>query len=459
MISSALLCLAISFHQPGVSKAEPISAPSTSDKPTQDTAIPPSDQPNKPVNRFSITLSSAFDLADRNNPELLATLKNMDMARAQLKTAAAIPNPQLAIQAGFGNPYTKVISGNTQQVGANQLIELGGKRSARMNLAKANLDLTAKQLEAQRFEIRCRVRKAYAELAAAEANIELVENQRGLIERLHKIAARRAMAGAAPASEEIQAQLALDQFDALRTSALARLRQASIQLDYLLGYKPERDLDVEDNGLFKLSAKKNELVPQPDYDFPPIEELLKQAYMQRLDLKASELQTAAGVQAFKLARKQAIPDLLLGSGYVFSTFAVSQHAPFQQGAYLNANVDIPIFYRHQGEIAQAKAQIEQARLQVSAKKAQIETDVHAAYTELMAARSNIKNFRETLIPRARDVVRMSQRSYEVGRSDLSNAIIAEQSFQQTLSGYFDAVVAYQNAWADLEKAIGAPVKH
>jgi hypothetical protein len=27
-----------------------------------------------------------------------------------------------------------------------------------------------------------------------------------------------------------------------------------------------------------------------------------------------------------------------------------------------------------------------------------------------------------------------------------------------LSAYFDAVVSYQNAWADLEKAMGVPLK-
>jgi len=214
---------------------------------------------------------------------------------------------------------------------------------------------------------------------------------------------------------------------------------------------------VEDNGLFKLSASSNELVPQPDYNLPTIEELLAKAYAQRLDLKASEQQTVTNIRALSLAKRQAIPDILIGSGYVFSTYKASQHVPLQQGAYLNANVDIPIFYRHQGEINQAKAQVEQSRLQVSAKKAQIESDVHAAYSALIVARTNIKKYQDTLIPRAKDVVRMAQRSYEVGRSDLSTAIIAEQAFQQTLTGYFDVVVNYQNAWSDLEKAVGAPI--
>lgn len=453
----SLLCLTLFFHQSQVLAAEEITAPSTSDVPATDMRAPPSDQPNKPVNRFSLSLSKAFETANTGNPEVVASLKNLDLAKAQIRIAGAIPNPQFALQYGFGNPYTEVIAGNTQQIGANQLVETAGKRGARLKVARANYDLAALQLAALRFDVRSRVRKAYAELAAAEANIELVENQRSLIERLHQIAQKRVKAGAAPEAESIQAELAVDQFDTLRTSALARLRQASVQLDYLLGYKPERDIDVEDNGLFKLSATKNELVPQPDFNLPSIEQLLAKAYEQRLDLKASQQQTQANRYSLSLARRQAIPDILMGSGYVFSTYKTSQHVPFQQGAYLNVNMDVPIFYQHEGEIAQAKAQLQQSQLQLATKKAQIETDVHAAYAGLTAARSNIVKYQTVLIPKAKTVVHLAQRSYEVGISGLATAIVAEQSFQQTLSGYFDAVVAYQNAWADLETAIGAPV--
>ena len=52
---------------------------------------------------------------------------------------------------------------------------------------------------------------------------------------------------------------------------------------------------------------------------------------------------------------------------------------------------------------------------------------------------------------------MSRRGYELGKTDLATAILAQQQYQQLLSSYFNAVVAYQNAWADLEQAIGVPV--
>jgi outer membrane protein, heavy metal efflux system len=63
-----------------------------------------------------------------------------------------------------------------------------------------------------------------------------------------------------------------------------------------------------------------------------------------------------------------------------------------------------------------------------------------------------------LLPTASQVARIARRGYEVGATDLASAIVAQQQYQQILSNYFDAVVAYQTAWADLEKAVGLPLK-
>ncbi|CAN5434631.1 TolC family protein [soil metagenome] len=417
----------------------------------------PSDRPNHPINRVPVSLSAAFSTSYTQNPSVVAALKNLDISKAQIRTAGARPNPQFAMQYGFGTPYTEAIAGNTQQIGANQLVEMGGKRASRLRYARANYVLTEYQLADLRYDVRSAVRKGYAELAASEANIELVENQRALVQRLSNLAEIRFKAGKCEELEVLQAKLALDQFETLSNTSYARLRQASIELDYLLGYNPELDLDVEDNGLFKLSTKRTELVPPPDQPIPDLQFLLTQAFSDRPDLKAARQQVVTTTSAIRLAKAQAIPDVLLGSGYVFSTYKKSAHVRQQDGAYLNLNVDLPIFYRHQGEIAAAKAANKQAQDQAVAMSSRVEVDVRAAYAKIAAARANIANYQKNLIPLALNVVRKAQDSYEKGNTDLGSAIVAQQQFQQTFSSYFDTVVNYQNAWADLETAIGKKI--
>lgn len=433
---------------------EVISPPSTSDW-TINAMVPgPSDRPNHPVDRFSISLSKAFEMSYVQNPDIVSGRKNINVALAQIKAAGARPNPQFAMQYGFGTPYTGTVSGNTQMMGINQLIETGGKRRARLRYARANYILAEYQLADLRYDTRSAVRKGYAELAAAEANIDLVESQRVLVQRLSTIAQKKYKAGTSEEVELLQSRLAVDQFDALRHSAFDRLRRASIELDYLLGFDPNRDLDVEDNGLFKLSLKRTELVPPPDEPAPPVEKLVELAFAERPDLKTARQEAVAAQRGVTLAKVQAIPDVLLGSGFVFSTY---NQPPQQAGAYLNVNVDIPILYRHQGEIAAAKATQKQAELEAVAMAQRVEVDVRTAYSSLTAARANLAHFQKNLIPLALDVVRKAQDSYEKDKTDLGSALVAQQQFQNTFSNYFDTVVEYQNAWADLETAIGKPL--
>jgi cobalt-zinc-cadmium efflux system outer membrane protein len=262
------------------------------------------------------------------------------------------------------------------------------------------------------------------------------------------------------------------QFDTQRNQAQARLQQATAALALLIGETPEHVevIDVEDNGIFKLSAEHTDIVPQTQRPLPPLEQLLPVALSERPDLKVGIQQAYADRKALTLARSKRIPDIFVDAGYQFTTF--KKHQPYdlfqppnpattvpnQPGAYLNITAEAPLFYHHQGETDQAKATWLQDFDQNQQLRFQIATDIVSAYEATVVTRANIFKFQQDLIPQAATVARLARRSYEVGKTDLASAILAKQQYQQTLSSYFDAVVAYQTAWADLEKAVGASLK-
>ncbi len=125
---------------------------------------------------------------------------------------------------------------------------------------------------------------------------------------------------------------------------------------------------------------------------------------------------------------------------------------------MNISAGNPIFYQHQGEIGQAKATWLQDFDQIKQLQWQIGADIVTAYEAVAAARANIFKYQREVIPQAALAAKQARRRYQIGKTDISTAILARQQYQQTLSSYFDAVVAYQNAWADLEKAIGVPIR-
>jgi outer membrane protein TolC len=67
-------------------------------------------------------------------------------------------------------------------------------------------------------------------------------------------------------------------------------------------------------------------------------------------------------------------------------------------------------------------------------------------------------YQDELLPAALNVAQLSRRGFQLGKTDLATAMLAQLQYQQLRSSYFDSVVAYQNAWADFEKAVGVSLK-
>lgn len=415
----------------------------------------------------TLSLSDCFKQADLYNKEILSAKWNLSMARAGITIAGAIPNPQFQLQEGFGPSFTSLITGQNEMIQLVQQVQTAGKRTKKIELARANYALAALQFAALKFDVHNRVRRTYAQIAADEAYAELIESERAVGVKLLAIAQKRFGAGKAPQTEVLQAKLNVSQFDTQRNQAQILLQQDSAALALIIGETPEHVevIDVNDNGLFKLSAEKTEIVPSPFGAAPAVQQLLTVAYRSRLDWKACEQDCEVARKSMALARAQRIPDIFVGGGYQFSQW--SKHQPQElsavpnnigNGAYITLSAETPVFYQHQGEIEQAIANYRQAERQCDLLKCRIAADVGTAYNEVIVTRANIFLFQKNLLPTAADVARVARRGYEVGATDLATAIVAQQQYQQTLSSYFNAVVAYQNAWADLEKAVGVSLQ-
>jgi cobalt-zinc-cadmium efflux system outer membrane protein len=231
----------------------------------------------------SVSLRECFEKAEKYNKDIAVARGNLAIAQAGIRLASAIPNIQFQLQTGFGPSFTELFTGQTQQIYFGERLQTAGKRSKQVNLARAHYELTQLQIESLQFAVHNRVRRAYAELAAAEAYDALVKAQKQVGGRLLNIAQTRFDSGKAPQSDVLQANLNVLQFDTQSNQAQGRLVQASAALALVTGEKPEHVevIDVDDNGLFKLSAEKTAIVPSPALSLPPLPVLLSTAYERR----------------------------------------------------------------------------------------------------------------------------------------------------------------------------------
>ena len=360
-------------------------------------------------------LGACFDRAGNDNKEILVAEAAIPFAQAAITIAKALPNPTYSIVYGFGPAWSYIVAGNNQQFGFTEEFLVAGKRTKRTNVAKATYIQSIFQLEAVRFSVHNRVRRAYAELAAATAYAELIEMQREIATKLLDVSNKRFEAGKAPGAEAIQAKLNVMQFETQRNSAQGRLMQDSTALALLIGETPKKleIIDVDENVLFKIKAGKATLVPAPERGVPKLEELLPAAWKERNDLKVSIQQAYALQKGVALAKSARIPDPFIGFNYLFSTYKHFQpqyfdpdgtnqntpgnQVPNQPGYLLTYSQEAPIFYQYQGQVKRAKAALDQQSTQVELSKNQIASAIMNAYEALQMTRVNIAKFQQELL--------------------------------------------------------------
>ena len=385
--------------------------------------------------------------------------------------AKAIPNPTFNITYGFGPAWKYVIAGNNQIFGWNEEIQVAGRRSKKIGVARASYLQTAFEVEAVRFNVHNRIRRAYAELSIATAYNNLIHSQEHTFLKLLAIAQKRFEAGKAPGTEFMQAKLNYTQLETQRIQSQSRLVIDSAQLAFLLGDSPKKEEIIlpDEINFYDLLSGKSNIVPAPDSGIPILEQLLPTAWQQRSDLKAAIQQAYVNRKALTLAKTQRIPDPFIGFNYLFSTYTPFQGqyytpqpnqrtVPGQPGYMLTAATEMPIFYQYKGEVNQAKATWIQQLKQNDQIRAQAAADIVTAYEALVMNINNLHKFGRDLLPAALQAAQLARRGYELGQTDLATAILAQQQYGQMVSSYFDTGVAYQGAWADLEKAVGLPIR-
>src|SRR5205823_1874349 len=111
-----------------------------------------------------LDVKTALAEADTHNLELRAALQQRAMALAGISTAKQIPNPMVAFAALRDVPH--------ESVTIDQPIELGGKRSNRIAVAREEQRATDVDIAALRRQIRRRTREAFFRTLTARAQAE-----------------------------------------------------------------------------------------------------------------------------------------------------------------------------------------------------------------------------------------------------------------------------------------------
>jgi outer membrane protein, heavy metal efflux system len=394
--------------------------------------------------------NTRFDASDGlNDRELMALAVSMypdlQVARAALGETEALligaktlPNPEFGVGFGagiLGNPGFKLDT--------DLLFELlrPGERDARVGVAAATIAASRADILVREYEVAAGVRRTTFEVLVVEQVAAIFDEEAGLRSRAVEIVRRRRDIGEANELDIAVAELELMEIQRDRRLAKVELDQARLALNRAVGLPPEFSLPLEQSG--------------KSIDIPLIEgaadarvdELI---LARRLDLKARAATYEIAEQRLRLAISKQYPKIKIGPSY-------SHEGVSDNYLGIGASIEVPIFDRNQGEIAEKAAARDRVRAEYVAALHRLQSEAKAALARVQALRAEIDDQRQHLLPLLARSQTLFGGALEARELSVTDWVSTQQRALRARRAYIDTLVAYRRALLDYEAATGEPI--
>ncbi len=402
----------------------------------------------------TLTIQQAVAEALEKNLGLLAEKHNVPIAEARLVTARLRPNPVLTLGSDYldwlGSGFTDfqhtvppLSGGGPPEWNAriDWLVEGGGKRQRRIDVADAARSVAQLQLLNSTRQVVLDAQNAFIDVVAAKDSLALARENAKSFESIVAVNTARLAAGDVAKVELLRSQVAsLQAQNAVRQAEL-RLRGARTRLQLVLGRTALADtVDVGGD------------LPRQT-EVPGIERYRALALAQRPDL-----------QAVVKDRQRSAADIRLqaAQGKVDFTLSTLFHHQFgnAKGESLGfyASAPLPFFNRNQGEVLRASREREQLDRRIAALQASIAGEVEAAYNQLTASRALLGTIERDMLQQAREVRDTTEYSYRRGEAGFVEFLDAQRAFNDTMQTYNDARADFARSLTLIESVSGQQVR-
>ena len=397
--------------------------------------------PPPPAAPATLHLSRAQAIAQAlaDNPTVAAAVEQVAQARARVAEATALPDAAVATtleqEQSFVSPRTATAKdiGLALTIPFPEKLRLAGK-AATAAVRSAELSLT--QL---RQQLAFTTAQAYdAVLVAAQHADDLEEAKRLAHEFLAKTEARY-QAGTVAKLDVLKARVDVAQAENDLIANARAVATARAALNRLLARPLGAPLETTDV-----------LVVPPR--LPDLDALERLALASRPEIAGLASDRAAARDVTTLARRYWLPDLSLT---LSRNFTAGSPAAFSTAA----SFTIPLFFRQheKGFIAEARHRESELAADARDLDAQVALDVRTTFANADTALRQVAYLRDQLLPEAADAYRVASVSYGLGGSSALDVLDAKRTMLDARTQYTNALGAADDALADLQRAVGAPL--
>ena len=354
----------------------------------------------------------------------------LDAAEARARQARVRPNPTLALDAenAFGSgPFSGYDNAETT-LSITQDLELWGRRTARINAARADAGTASLRRDLAVVDAAGRLALVYADAEAAERRATLAEENLSLTLADARAALVLVEEGREPLlrgiqgeSEAAAARAGLDEAIAERDAAFARLTAVAILAE------PVTTIDVSLLDLAPATALS------PTDQTPTV--------------RVAEAERSAAESRIAVERTRSRPDVSASVGLR------RYEAEDATALTFGLSLPLPLFDRNRGNIEAAQADFRAADARLMTARQEAQADRAAAQARLRASVSRV-NAADAGVTSAEEAYRLSRIGFEAGRISQLELRATRTALVNARTAAVDARLARVRAEIDLARQDG-----
>jgi cobalt-zinc-cadmium efflux system outer membrane protein len=387
----------------------------------------------------AMTLPSAVQLALSHNPELQVFRFRQQALRGLAKTASLSPQFTVGAEAENlgGSGDFNGVDGAEFTLALSSVIELGGKREARVAAVNAQRAVIEAERQARALDLMGEVTRRFVETVADQSRLDLAVKSRSLAEDTVQAVERRTRSGAAPEAELLRAKAQWAQAKLAVHEAQGRLQVSAVSLAVLWG-DTEPDFVRVDGDLLSLGVAG---------DFTALFQRANENPAMAIFTSEQRVREAE----LQLAKTQASTDIDWSVG-------VRQFQDTDDTA-LVAGVRVPLNTtgRNAGALESALAARDEVSAQREAALLNLRASLFDAWQQRRQGIETAQSLREDVIPALTQALQLTQTAYESGRYGYQEWVAARQELLAAQYNLIAAAASSLQSGATIEQLTAEPL--
>jgi cobalt-zinc-cadmium efflux system outer membrane protein len=399
-----------------------------------------------------MTADGAVAYALAHNGELLAARKEIEVAQGLVKQAGLRANPKLDAS------VSQNVTGADNNVTVNGMLplELGGRRSARIQVAQREVEVREQALADRERMLAADVRAKFGEALASILKLGFDEELISSSVRGYKLVVARVIEGRTAPLEQNMVLVEVNRLRSMREGDEGHVEVALLELRNLVGMNPEEPL--------RLRGDFNDLIGP----LPPLAEATESALAERPDLKLARATEKLAEARIEQARASGRLDASLMAGYQRMNFGFPVNGVTDAGqlrpvqgifnyATVGVSLDLPVRNKNQGSIESAVAEADAVKRRREFAELTVRREVAAAYARYTSAARAMEIFRVGVRDQANANLEVVRQTYDLGAKSLLDYLGEERRYIELENGYIDALLDTYKARVEIERAVASPV--